>query len=88
MIAVHGIYLGHNQNSLFNSASVGIVSRNQINFGGDCYQIDSSSHVIFENNECVGINLFSRGSAAGSTYGGPAYAHKLSVGACDVSAFF
>lgn len=70
--SMHGIYLGHNQNTLFNSASVGIVARNTINFGGDCYQIDSSSHVIFEDNECVGINLFSRGSAAGSTYGGPA----------------
>lgn len=68
----HGIYLGHGQSTLFNSASVGIVARNTVNFGGDCYQIDSSSHVIFEANECVGINLFSRGSAAGSTYGGPA----------------
>jgi hypothetical protein len=70
--SMHGIYLGHGQSSMYNSASVGIVARNTINFGGDCYQIDSSSHVIFESNECVGINLFSRGSAAGSTYGGPA----------------
>lgn len=93
--SMHGIYLGHNQGSLWNSASVGIVARNTINFGGDCYQIDGcaslalllltllasllftyfflsmhvfrSSHIIFEENECVGINLFSRGSAAGST---------------------
>eukprot|EP00040_Diaphanoeca_grandis_P005094 m.31359 g.31359 ORF g.31359 m.31359 type:complete len:780 (+) comp16447_c0_seq1:96-2435(+) len=70
--SMHGIYLGHGSSSLFNSASVGIVARNTINFGGDCYQIDSSSHVIFEDNSCTGINLFSRGSAAGSTYGGPA----------------
>jgi hypothetical protein len=70
--SMHGIYLGHNQGSLFNSASVGIVARNRFNFGGDCYQIDASSYVIFEQNHCIGINLFSRGSAAGSTYGGPA----------------
>jgi len=68
----HGIWLGHTQQSLWASASVGIVARNIINFGSDCYQIDSSSNVIFERNECVGTNLFSRGSAAGSTYGGPA----------------
>lgn len=54
------------------SASNGLVARNQIYFGGDCYQIDSSNNVIFEQNVCLGINLFSRGSAAGSTYGGPA----------------
>ena len=44
------------------SASRGIVMRNQINFGMDCYQIDASSNVIFEDNYCLGINLFSRGS--------------------------
>lgn len=44
------------------SASRGIVMRNQINFGMDCYQIDASSNVIFEDNHCLGINLFSRGS--------------------------
>jgi hypothetical protein len=70
--AGHGIYLGHGGSSLWNSASNGIVRRNTINFGEDCYQIDSSSRVIFEHNACVGINLFSRGSAAGATYGGPA----------------
>jgi hypothetical protein len=70
--SMHGIFLGHNQATLYNSASVGIVARNRIQFGGDCYQIDSSSHVVFEQNACIGINLFSRGSAAGSTYGGPA----------------
>ena len=54
------------------SASRGIIMRNAIAHGMDCYQIDASSNVIFEENHCVGINLFSRGSAAGSTYGGPA----------------
>ena len=34
-------------------------------------QVDSSSHVIFEQNRCVGVNLFSHGSAMGATYGGP-----------------
>ena len=34
-------------------------------------QVDSSSHVIFEDNTCTGINLFSHGSAMGATYGGP-----------------
>lgn len=49
---------------LESSASRGIVMRNQISFGMDCYQIDASSNVIFEDNHCLGINLFSRGSGA------------------------
>jgi hypothetical protein len=65
--SAHGFYLGHTMPDLKNSASRGIVMRNQINFGMDCYQIDASSNFIFEENNCVGINLFSRGSAAGST---------------------
>ena len=48
------------------------LSGNVINFGEDCCQLDSSSHVIFEDNVCLGINLFSRGSAYGATYGGTA----------------
>ena len=68
----HGISLGVSEGSLASSASVGLVQRNTINFGAECYQIDSSSHVVFEDNECVGTNLFSRGSPAGSTYAGPA----------------
>lgn len=47
---------------LESSASRGIVMRNQISFGMDCYQIDASSNMIFEDNHCLGINLFSRGS--------------------------
>jgi hypothetical protein len=67
-----GVYLGHTMPDLEASASRGIIMRNQISHGMDCYQIDASSNVIFEENHCIGINLFSRGSAAGSTYGGPA----------------
>ena len=70
--SAHGLYLGHTMPSLQNSASHGIIMRNQIAHGMDCYQIDASSNVIFEDNHCVGISLYSRGSAAGSTYGGPA----------------
>jgi hypothetical protein len=68
----HGIYLGHSEQSLNHSASVGLVQRNLIQFGTECYSIDSSSQVVFEDNECVGINLLSRGSAGGATYDGPA----------------
>ena len=61
--SMHGMYLGHNQGSVFNSASVGIIARNTINFGGDCYQIDSSSHVIFEQNGTgIGICINNGGS--------------------------
>jgi len=40
----HGVYLGSHGSGPHN-ADVGIAARNAINFGGDCYQIDSSSHV-------------------------------------------
>ena len=38
----------------------------------DGYMLDSSSNIIFEQNNFMGINLFARGNAGGATYGGPA----------------
>ena len=66
-----GIYLGGHGTSLEN-ANEAVVMRNTISYGSDCYQVDSSSHIIFEQNSCTGINLFSHGNAMGATYGGPA----------------
>ena len=65
-----GIYLGGHGTSLEN-ANEAVVMRNRISYGSDCYQVDSSSHIIFEQNTCTGVNLFSHGSAMGATYGGP-----------------
>ena len=70
MTSASGIYLGGHGSHLQN-ANVNIVARNTIQFGSDCYQVDSSSHVIWEQNHCTGISLFSHGSAMGATYGGP-----------------
>ena len=66
-----GIYLGGHGTSLEN-ANEAVVMRNRISYGSDCYQVDSSSHVIFEQNSCTGNSLFSHGNAMGATYGGPA----------------
>ncbi len=65
-----GIYFGSHGEDLRN-ANLNVIARNVIQFGSDCYQVDSSSHIIFEQNRCVGVNLFSHGSAMGATYGGP-----------------
>eukprot|EP00039_Didymoeca_costata_P014568 m.236657 g.236657 ORF g.236657 m.236657 type:complete len:728 (+) comp16052_c0_seq16:66-2249(+) len=51
-------------------ADVGIVHGNSIWYGETAYMIDSSSYIIFEQNNMMGINLFSRGNAGGATYGG------------------
>lgn len=68
----HGVYLGSHGEGPRN-AEVGIASRNTINFGGDCYQIDSSSHIIFEDNTCLPrgrCRPVGAGRRCGSTWAG------------------